>query len=377
MKIAVIRKKYIFHGGAESFSQNFIKSLAKSGHEVHIYAAKWKTPEDIPNIFFHKVPCLTFNSLIRDITFVISTYFMLKNSDYDIIQTHDKSLWQDIYRGGDGCHLSWLQERWKRAPFLRKCSIALNPYHWLVLMLERIILNGHHFQRIIAISEFVKNNILDNYNVPPEDIDVIYNGADLETFTPANRERYRAEVRARHGISDDETVALFLGSGFERKGVRFLLKAIELVPEPLTVLIVGRGPELPYNDPHRNKKVIYTGPRRDSHAYYAAADMFVFPTVYEPFGNVHLEALASGLPLITTELGGGGEIIEEGVDGFVVPLPESSEAIARAIGIMMDPAKRAEMSVNARKKAEQFTYERHIAETMAVYEKVLQEKCKL
>jgi UDP-glucose:(heptosyl)LPS alpha-1,3-glucosyltransferase len=374
MKIAIIRKKYIFHGGAESFSQNFIRAFTAAGHEVHIYAARWKVPEDIPNVHFHRVPCITFNSLLRDLSFVISTYFMLRRSDYDIIQTHDKTLWQDIYRGGDGCHLSWLQERWKRTTFLRKCSIAFNPYHWLVLMLERIILRTHRYRRSIAISQFVKRNMLDNYRVPPEDIDVIYNGADLEKFHPRNRERHRADVRARHGISEDETVALFLGSGFERKGVRFLLKALELVPEPLTVLIAGRGPKLPYNDPHNNKKVIYTGPVPDSHAYYASADMFVFPTVYEPFGNVHFEALASGLPVVTTGLAGGGEVIEQGVDGFVVPLPESSQEIADAIRAMLDPDRRAEMSRKAREKAEQFTFDRHIAETMKVYERVLREK---
>ena len=125
MKIAILRKKYTFHGGAEGFSQSLIAQLADAGHEVHIYAIKWEGSPSWKNISVHKVPAITFNSFLRDLTFAISSFFLLKKQRgfFDIIQTHDKTFYQDIYRAGDGCHIEWLRQRWKRTGFSGKLSI--------------------------------------------------------------------------------------------------------------------------------------------------------------------------------------------------------------------------------------------------------------
>jgi len=112
MKIAVLRKKYTFHGGAEGFSVGFIELLARQGHEVHIYAIQWEKGEAKKNIFFHRVPAVTYNSLLRDLFFALLSKQQLKQEPYDIIQSHDKTLFQDIYRAGDGCHIVWLKNRW-------------------------------------------------------------------------------------------------------------------------------------------------------------------------------------------------------------------------------------------------------------------------
>lgn len=374
MKIALLRKKYTFHGGAERFLQSLIMHLAKSGHDVHLHAAQWDAGEAHPNVTFHRVPTISFNSFLRDLSFAVSSYFELKDKGYDIIQSHDKTFHQDIYRAGDGVHLEWLRQRLRRTGVPGKLNVALNPYHWLVLLLERMILKGRRYSRILSISELVKRNIIDNYDVNPDDIVVLYNGVDLEKFHPRNRAQFRDEIRARHGVSKDETVALFVGSGFERKGVRFLIEALKYVKGPLTVLVVGRGRPLKVDDPYGNKRVIFCGPQKDNDAYYASADFFVFPTVYEPFGNVHLEALASGLPVITTGLSGGGEILDQGVDGYVVPLPEETRMIAGYMTELMDKERCARMQLAARQKAERFTFERHIKETVELYESIIKAK---
>jgi UDP-glucose:(heptosyl)LPS alpha-1,3-glucosyltransferase len=152
MKIAILRKKYTFHGGAEGFSQSLIIRLADAGNEVHIYAIRWEGTPCSKNIYFHKVPAITFNSALRDLSFAISTRILLKREKFDIIQSHDKTLYQDIYRAGDGCHIEWLKQRWKRTGFLGKLSIALNPYHWLILFIEKVLFNGRRFKKVIAIS---------------------------------------------------------------------------------------------------------------------------------------------------------------------------------------------------------------------------------
>ncbi|MBI5055817.1 MAG: glycosyltransferase family 4 protein [Nitrospirae bacterium] len=385
MKIAIIRKKYTFHGGAESFSGSFIEKLADDGHEMHIFAIKWEAGGTHKNIHFHKVPAITFNSFLRDLSFAVSSYFLLKKQRkyFDIIQTHDKTIYQDIYRAGDGCHIEWLRQRWKRIGILGKLSMVLNPYHWLILDLEHKIFSRRRYKKIIAISEMVKKNIIDNYKVPPSDIEVIYNGVDTNKFHPANREKFRHEIRRKHGLTENDFVVLFMGSGFERKGVGALIQAVERVKEPVAVLIVGKGKHPPVSPLNKGgikggafqykHKIIFCGPQKDNYKYYAAADIFVFPTIYEPFGNVHLEALASGLPVITTRNSGASETIKDGLHGFVIERPEDVAAISEKIKYFMDNRDKLEsMSQNARQLAGEFTFEKHIEKIRELYQRVIE-----
>lgn len=371
MKIAIIRKKYIFHGGSENFSQNYIRKLAEDGCEIHIFAIKWDAPEPLENIYFHKVPAITFNSFLRDFTFALSTYRILKHANFNIIQSHDKTFYQDIYRAGDGCHIEWLRQRWKRLGLLGKSSIILNPYHWLILAMEKKIFKGHCFKKVIAISELVKKNIIENYRVDERDIEVIYNGVDLERFNPENKKLYSEEIRERFSIGKDEFVVLFVGSGFERKGVEYLLRAVELIPEPVTVLIVGKGSEKKMKKFIKKQRVIFCGPQREIHKYYAASDIFAFPTIYEPFGNVHLEALASGLPVITTKLSGASEIMRDGVQGFIINKPEDIETISEKILFLMSRDENQKMGSEARRLAENFSFKTYIDKMNKLYQTLL------
>jgi len=370
MKIAIIRKKYIFHGGSESFSQNFIIKLAEEGHEIHIFAITWDASELFKNINFHKVPTITFNSFLRDLTFALSTYRIFRHADFNIVQSHDRTFYQDIYRAGDGCHIEWLRQRWKRIGIPGKLSIILNPYHWLILAIERMIFNGHHFKKVVAISELVKRNIIENYRVDKRDIEVIYNAVDLERFNPENRKLYREEMRRHFSIKKEEFVVLFVGSGFERKGVEYLLRAVELIPRPITVMVVGKGSEKRMKRFIKKQRVMFCGPQKEIHKYYAVSDIFVFPTIYEPFGNVHLEALASGLPVITTRLSGASEIIQDGVQGFVIDKPEDTEKIAEKICLLMDSSKNQCMGLEARRLAENFSFKAFIEKMIKLYESI-------
>jgi UDP-glucose:(heptosyl)LPS alpha-1,3-glucosyltransferase len=374
MNIAVIRKKYTFHGGAEGFSSSFIEKLAEDGHEVHIFAIKWQADSSHQNIRFHKVPAVTFNSFLRDLTFAVSAYFILRRQkkSFDVIQTHDKTVYQDIYRAGDGCHVEWLKQRWKRTGFLGKLSIVLNPYHWLILFLENNIFKQCRYKKIIAISEMVKRNIIQNYGVPSSDIEVIYNGVDIKKFHPENKMKYRSEIRQRHGLEDSDFVVLFMGSGFERKGVGYLIRAVETIPQQVAVLIVGKGDAKKFSNIIKRQRIIFCGPQKDNDKYYAAADIFVFPTIYEPFGNVHLEALASGLPVITTRNSGAAEIIKDNVHGFVIEEPEDFRAIAEKITVFLDNREKLKsVSENARRLAEEFTFEKHINKILELYKRVV------
>ena len=181
-------------------------------------------------------------------------------------------------------------------------------------------------------------------------------------------------MRRQHGIPDSAFVLLFVGSGFERKGLRYLIEAAEMLDAPVTLLVVGKGPAEKYRRMIKKQRVIFCGPRKEIERYYAAADVFVFPTVYEPFGNVHLEALASGLPVITTRQSGAADILEDGKNGFVVQGPEDAGAISRRIRALMDSGLLVSMGREARKLAEEFTFARHMRETLQLYSDIMGEK---
>lgn len=371
MKIAIVRKKYTFHGGAESYINELIRYLISKGHEIYIYSIKWEKPvEQSFPVFFKKIPALSFNSFLRDLTFAVSGYFILKRDrkNLDIIQSHDKFLIQDIYRAGDGCHIQWLKERWKRVSFLKKLAILINPYHWLILTLERIIFKGKRYKKIIAISELVKNNIVENYRVNPDDILVIYNCIDYEKFANQNKQIERKYIRQSFGIEENEFVILFVGSGFERKGVKYLIEAAEKVEFPVTILIVGKGNPEKYKKYIKKQKVIFCGTQKKIEKFYAASDLFVFPTMYEPFGLVILEAMASGLPVITTKLCGASEIIVNDKTGFVVEVPENTEEIAKYISILIENRQLyMEISKNASLSAHQFSIEKVFEKIEKIY----------
>lgn len=374
MDIAFLRKKYSFHGGSERYIHRLATHMLEHGHRVHIYASQWADGPDMAGIQVHRVRCWTINSFLRDLSFAFFAFLAVRRGKHDIVQTHAKTFLQDVYRGGDGCHVEWLRQRWRRSGWATRIRTVVNPHNWLNLWMERRILRGRRFARVMAISEMVKNDMMRNYGVRAEDIDVVYNGVDTGLFRPDLRSTKGVEVRRRHQVAAGDRVALFVGSGFERKGVRPLLEAVRMVRGPLTVLVVGKGKPIELPGMPLDKRIVYCGAQPDVEGYYAGSDVFVFPTMYEPFGNVHLEALASGVPVVTTRLAGGAELIEEGVNGHVVDVPEDAERIARAIEDLTDPERLDARRAAARRTAERFSFERHIEAAMSVYERVMRER---
>ena len=376
MRIAFLRKKYTFHGGAEGILQDILSLLVKEGHEVHVFAIKWEGAIPSEKVHFHKVPAIRFNSFLRDLSFAVSTYYMMKNRRdcFDIIQSYDKTLFQDVLYVADGCHIEWLKQRLKRKGLLEKLAVLINPYHWLILTIEKMIYKGGKFRKIIALSEMVKKNIMDNYHVSGDDIATIYHRIDIDKFHPRNAELYRREIRERHSIGEDEFVVLFVGSGFERKGVPYLLDAIELLDQPVTALVVGKGPQEKFIRHGRKQKVIFCGPQKDVPKYYGASDIFVLLAMYEPFGLVCLEAMASGLPVVTSRYSGAAEIIQDNVHGFVVPEPDDIRGTANRIALLLDKEKRLMMGRNARDLAEKFGFKGYTDEIMKLYNGIIQQK---
>lgn len=369
MKIAIIRKRYVAHGGAERFTREFIHRLAERGHQVHLLAADWIGERD-PKVTFHPVPMIRLGSFFGALTFAVGAYRVCRRNRFDLVQSHERTLYQDLYRAGDGCHREWLLRRKGGASPLKRLSIAVNPFHRLMLWIEKRLMQRS--AKIVAISSSVRDEIIRHYQVPSEKISVIYNPVDLTRFHPGHRKGIGRQLRAEEEIKDQEKVVLFVGSGFERKGLRPLIEAIGLLGSlPVKLWVVGKGDITRYRRQARDlgieSRVRFFGPVPDTERYYAAADLFVFPTLYEPFGQVHLEALASALPVITHRHCGGAELIRSGINGDLLDSPTDSKEMAEKIQRLIMHPDPESLGAEARKAAEAYPPDRILDQWEALY----------
>ena len=335
MKIAVLRKYFTPYGGGEQYLSRLVEKLAERDHEIHIFANRWPVSyKSKNNIFFHPVPAIKMFSFLEVLSFAFFSFKQLRRERFDVIHSFERTLYQDIYRAGDGCHRQWLIERKKIDPWAKRLFHPLNPLHRTLLFLEKCLFQSPRLQLIIANSQRGKEEIIRHYGVPASKIRVIYNGVDLKRFNPENRAQYRQRMREEFGVKESDAVLLFIGSGFKRKGLPFILKSLPLLGRnDVKLLVIGQDNPAPYKKMAAKLKVAervyFVGPRQDVEKVYAAGDYFILPSVYEPFSNACAEALASGLPVITTRMNGVAELISPGENGYIIEDPaEISEIVA-------------------------------------------------
>ena len=360
MKLAIISRPFVFHGGVETATAGLVGALVGRGHEVHLYSPFGQLP--VPGAVVHRIPLPPLPSLARALWLPLAAARTVRASGYEVVQSHERTLSQDIYRAGEGCHRAYLATRRGRTRPL---------YHRVLQALEARIFRTT--PRIVAIARRGLDEIERLYSVPPARLRVVYNGVDLERFRPDNRARYRARVLESVGAPADAWVVLFAGSGFERKGLAFLIEGFSRFRDRSSRLVVlGKGDARPYRALAERlgiaARVIWQGPRADIERWYAASDVVALPSLYEPFGNVHLEALASGVPVLASTAAGGGELIEIGRNGMLVA-PADVEAIAQALERLRGEPW-GKLAEAARRSAEPFTYAAQAAGFERIYAEI-------
>lgn len=382
MKIALIRKSYTPYGGAEKYLSRLIAELCRQGHEVHILAQRWEEP---PNhgfrFFFRPIEASSTLSFLEDLTFARGTFRIVQEEKFDVIHSFERTLFQDVYRAGDGCHREWLKQRKKIDPWFKKISYFVNPHHLVILYLERRLLNSPYLKIVITNSQRGKKEILEHYGLAEEKIRVLYNGVDLEQFNPIRVQQKRQIWREKWEIGKDDFVFLFVGSGFERKGLAFLLSALSILDKKnIKLLVVGKNGIQKYKAYSRKlgvaDRVRFAGPQNEVDLFYGGSDIFVLPSIYEPFSNACVEALASGLPVITSQINGAAELIREGENGLLINDPtnigEISDRLQEGIKIWGKGGYRERI----REISPLTTIESNVQDLLDIYNEVLEAKKK-
>lgn len=362
MKLAIVCRPFSFHGGVETSTAGLLKALVeRGGYDVDLITQGLQLP--VPGVRLRKLSVPTQPSVLRQLCFALAAKRAARDGGYDVVQSHERCLEQDIYRAGEGCHRAFLEA-------MGRDGLQVNPQHRLLLWLERRIFTLRGARHIVAISARGKDEIERLYQTPAEKVTVVYNGVDLVRFHPENRRRWRAETRDALGISRDAWLVAFVGSGFERKGLGPLMEAVAaLGARDVHLLVAGKGRAEIYRRLEARlgllNSVTWIAPRPDVERLYAAADAVALPARYEPFGNVHLEALASGVPVLTSALTGGAEVVRDGVSGAVSASLEPSD-IARGLRAIRD-GDAARMALSAREAAEPYTYAAQVEALARIY----------
>ncbi|MBF0338061.1 MAG: glycosyltransferase family 4 protein [Nitrospirae bacterium] len=333
MKIAFIRKTFNPYGGAENYLNSLIRHLKNSGNDIHVLSTNWT---DCENIHCHQIETFNLNSLTSILSFNRNTMHVAEALNCDCTVSFERTTCQDIYRAGDGCHKQWLILRGQGVGRLRRLSFDLNPMHRTLLSIERQCF--HTTPLIVANSRMVKEQIMEHYGIGDDRIVVLYNGVDLERFRrpTVNRSSCVVQVREKFGIPEEGCrLLLFAGSGFERKGLALAVSALAHLGAEFRMIVAGAGSTLKYRRLAKelgvSDRVVFAGPQSGIERLYVAADVFVLPTLYDPFSNATLEAMACGTAAVTTKNNGAAEIIQHGRDGLIMDNPRNPLELADKI----------------------------------------------
>jgi UDP-glucose:(heptosyl)LPS alpha-1,3-glucosyltransferase len=303
---------------------------------VHVFANRWET---LPgNVQVHKVWAAPGPYFLRLLTFAINATRKLRRYSLDLVNVQGCcALAADVVTA-HSCHRAY----WQRAmelPGPARLREFLNPFHYVALYLSNRLLAERGTRWIVAVSEGVRNEIHDFHGFPVERIMVRPPGVDLEKFHPANRAKYRAGIRSAFSLQRDDFVLLFVGNEFDRKGLDLVLQAMARINEPGLKLLVAGGTSRTIRRRYERLarelavEACFAGRQPDMDRIYAAADVFVLPSLYEAFPMVVLEAAASGLPILGSRTNGISDVLVDGHNGFYVQ--RDAEDIAARISVLM------------------------------------------
>jgi len=365
-------------GGCETYIGDLSRRLARDGHEVHLYACRWDAAALPAGMVFHQLDVPTGARFLRPWRFGRAVEAALKSTTHDVTVGFDKTWGQDVLYPQGGLHAaSAAHNRRKHANGLLRAAASVgkwfDPAAWSFARLERKQYLTSPKPLVVVNSEMVRGHFRDFYGI--EDVTVVRSAIDPTRFAAPDREQLRTAERARWGVALDEPVGLMVAMNYRLKGLAPLIRSAALIPAATKYRLaivghpkVGKYQRLAERLGVRDK-FLFLGHRSDPKEAYFAADFLVHPTFYDPCSLVALEALACGLPVITTRFNGASELLSPPSNGLVVDDPHDALSLANALTAMFDPGHRAAASVSARRAAEAWTFEHHYAALLAVFKR--------
>jgi UDP-glucose:(heptosyl)LPS alpha-1,3-glucosyltransferase len=389
LKIALLLDKFLPTRGGERYFSFLASELARRGHDVHVFATKVEASDaaELP-YKIHLVPVWRFPRSLRILSFHRASARAISKIGFDIVHGAAESSVVNVLNPHGGVEPAYLRQEFSSVSgrFYRLYKMMkryLSVRHYLETVYQRRLYSSDRLLRVIAISLMIKRDIIQYYGFPEDKISVVFNAVDLDKFHPRNRDIYRAQVRPRLSVEDHEIILLFAGNNFRLKGLETLIRSLAILKDQnpgikCRLLVAGRGHVRRYLRLARSlniaDRIHFLGAVTAMEQYYGASDIYVHPTFYDSCSLTVLEAMASGLPVVTTRFNGASDAILSRDGGIVMNNPADPLELAQSIMVFIEGEKRKRAGILARSWMEQYSPDRNIDETIAVYRAALNMK---
>ena len=363
MKIALAHKRLDLKGGTERDLYQTAEGLRDLGHDVHLFCSEYGVAAPV-GVTAHRVGVVPFGRTLRLWSFALRLPAVIRRADCDIMLSFGRTLEQDVLRSGGGTHRGFLKRFGQMGGTGRRLWQATSVYHRSLLALERRQFASPRLKKIIAVSAEVKRDIMAHYRLDGCAIEVLYNGVDTLRFNPNKRAESRRTVRGRWNIPLDARVVLFVGSGFRRKGLDRLLPLWSLPQfSQIRLLVVGNDARIgryrSWSASIAPGNIIFAGLQDNIENYYGAADIVALPALQEAFGNVVLEALASGLPILVSPQVGAADVLQGRLARGIVDRPDDPDQLARTLLDLLKQSADDTLRREARDIAMHYSWDEH------------------
>jgi UDP-glucose:(heptosyl)LPS alpha-1,3-glucosyltransferase len=356
-------------GGMERQLVELLTGLVRLGHRVTVVARTCELPADT-GVVFHRVRGPGRPFILAYPWFFLAGSLALRSRRAGIVQSTGAIVLGHV----DVIAIHYCHQIGPASP--SRATWPFRAYVGVVGLLsriaERLCFRASRSATFVCVSEGVAEEMREHYPEARERVVTIHNGVDTAAFAPGVRAGEAAHMRAELGISSQRLVAAFVGGEWERKGLGAVIEALALAGE-WDLVVAGDGDRERYRElAHTlgvSERVHWLGVTRDVQRVYQMANALVFPSRYEAFPLVTLEAAASGLPILATPVSGVRELVQDGEGGFLIS--QEPRVIAERLALLgADPPLRARMGAAAREAALAFSWERMVAAHHELYERV-------
>jgi UDP-glucose:(heptosyl)LPS alpha-1,3-glucosyltransferase len=372
-------------GGCEHYITDLARRLARDGHGVHLFASEWDDSALPQTTIYHRVPAVSGLRFLRPWRFARACLDALRAHPVDVSIGFDKTWGQDVLYPQGGLHsASRAHNLLKHAPGFARVAARFvrifDPASHSFARLERRQYLTERPPVILAISEMVRRHFEQYLGVPASDMRVLHAAIDPERFAANDRVTCRDRERRAWGVAADDAVGLFVGMNYRLKGLEPLVRSLVHVPRDrkFRLVVVGGKQYERYEALARRlrvgDRVTFLGFRADPRDAYFGADFLVHPTFYDPCSLVVLEALACGLPVVTSRYNGACELFRAPEEGLVIQDPHDARDLGRAIADLADPLTLPGRKSAAESAGRRWTFEDHYRQLVAILEEVVARK---
>lgn len=371
MRIGLVAQSCDARTGIGRVVNSLGRQFTEYGHDVVCASQHFEQVDD--RIKQRRIPRFSSSGAVNKILLRLNGS-PFSRAEIDIVHTFGVGPKADVV-SAQSCHragMDLLANR--RELFLERRPLGL--YDRISLGDEHRLLNSHRTKLIIAVSDLVKLQIQKYYSVGADRITVIPNGVDCLRMQSLRKEINRSDLRDQFGLGENDFVLLFVGNEFGRKGLLTIFDSlVSLHDKDVRLLVAGAGDIDSYSRRASalgiSAFVKFLGGVANPEPLFIAADAFVLPSLYEPFGIVILEAMAAGMPVIASCGCGAMERMQHGRDAWLLTNPASSEELAAAVRKLKEnPLLRAELSAAGQEQARKFSWDRIALQMLSVYKGV-------